>query len=76
MTILLLAAPLGGLLTLLLYLVIFLVVAGLIFWCVRALSAAFGIPEPIKTVIIVVLVIIFVIALLYFLLNSTLIGRI
>ena len=73
---LLLVAPIGGMLTLLIYLVVFLIVAGLVFWCVRALSAAFGIPEPIKTVIIVALVIIFVIALLYFLLGAGGLGRI
>lgn len=76
MALLLLVAPIGGMLTLLIYLVVFLIVAGLVFWCVRALSAAFGIPEPIKTVIYVALVIIFVIALLYFLLGSAGLGRI
>lgn len=60
----------GGLLALLIYLIIFLIVAGLIFWAVTKLSAAFGVPEPIKTVIIVLLVVICVIALLYFLLGS------
>jgi hypothetical protein len=36
----------------------------LIFWAVNKLSAAFGIPEPIKAVIIVILVIIVVLLLL------------
>lgn len=67
---LLIAPPLTGLLGLLIYLVVFLVVAGLIFWCVQRLSAAFGIPEPVKSVIIVAVVIIFVISLLYFLVGG------
>jgi hypothetical protein len=69
---LLLLAPIAatGLLTLLVYLIVFLVVAGLVFWAVRALCGAFGIPAPIQTVITVVLVVICVIALLYFLLGN------
>lgn len=66
---LLLTSP-ASLLGLLLYLVIFLIVAGLIFWAVNRLSTAFGIPEPIRTVIIVALVIIIVIGLIYFLLGG------
>lgn len=70
MTMLLLfAAPLG-LLTLLIYVVVALIVLGLLWWAVTRLSAAFGIPEPIKTVIIVLLVIICVIAILYALLGN------
>lgn len=67
---LLLAVPATGLLGLLIYIVVLLIVAGLIFWAVNKLSAAFGIPEPIKTVIIVALVIIVVIGLLYVLLGA------
>lgn len=65
-------APLaaGGLLGLLLTVVVILVVLGLLFWAVTRLSAAFGIPEPIKSVIIVILVIICVIALLYALIGG------
>ena len=37
-------------------LLVFLIVVGLVFWSVRALSGAFGIPAPIVTVIQVVLV--------------------
>ena len=65
---LLLALP--NLITLLIWLVVFLVIAGLIFWAVNRLSAAFGIPEPIRTVIIVALVIICVVVLLSFLLGA------
>ena len=68
--ILLALPPLEGLLGLLIYLIVFLVIAGLIFWCVQKLSAAFGIPEPIKTVIVVARVVIFVISLLYFLIGG------
>ena len=68
MTLLLLALP--NLIALLIYLVVFLIVAGLIFWAVNKLSAAFGIPEPIRTVIIVALVIICVVVLLSFLLGA------
>lgn len=64
-----LAAPaIGGLLMLLVYIVIFLIVVGLLFWCINRLSAAFGIPEPIRTVIIVLFVIIVIIALVLWLL--------
>lgn len=45
-------------------LLVFLIVIGLAFWGVRAISAAFGIPAPIVTVIQVVLVIICVLYLL------------
>jgi len=69
MPLLLIVAP-TALLTVLIYVVVFLIVAGLIFWAVNKLSAAFGIPEPIKTVIIVLLVIICVVAVLYFLLGN------
>lgn len=36
---------------------VFLIILGVVFWAVRALSAAFGIPPPIVTVIYVVLVV-------------------
>jgi hypothetical protein len=39
-------------------LLVLIVVIGVAFWAVKALSAAFGIPEPIRTVIIVLLVIV------------------
>jgi uncharacterized protein YhhL (DUF1145 family) len=45
-------------------LIVFLVVAGLLFWVVRTLSGAFGIPAPIVTVIQVVLVVVIVLYLL------------
>lgn len=70
MTLLLLTASPMGMITLLIWLVVFLIVAGLIFWSVNKLSAAFGIPEPIKTVLIVILVIVIVAGLLYFLLGN------
>ncbi len=38
-------------------LLIFLIILGVIFWAVRALSGAFGIPAPIVTVIYVLLVV-------------------
>jgi|KBSSwiStaDraftv2_1062776.scaffolds.fasta_scaffold818335_2 hypothetical protein len=70
---LMLFAPLaaGGLLTLLIYVIVLLIIGGLIFWAVNKLSAAFGIPEPIRTVIIVLLVVIIVIGLVYVLLGAT-----
>lgn len=55
----------GGLITLLVWLIVVLVTAGLIFWCVNRLSAAFGIPAPIVAVIQVVLVVAVVIVVLY-----------
>lgn len=67
---LLLALPASGLLGMLIYLVVLLIVAGLIFWAVNRLSAAFGIPEPIRTVIIVILVIFIVLSLLYVLMGG------
>jgi len=42
----------------------FLIIIGLVFWAVRALSGAFGIPQPIVTVIYVVLVIVCVMYLM------------
>jgi len=39
-------------------LLIALVIIGVIFWAVRALIGAFGIPDPIATVIYVILVLI------------------
>lgn len=65
--ILLLGAPaLGGMVTLLIVLVIFLLVAGVLFWAVQRLCAAFGVPEPIRTVIIVLFVLIVVIGIVYY----------
>lgn len=63
------AAPLG-LLSLLIYVIVALVILGLLWWAVTRLSAAFGIPEPVKSVIIVALVVICVIAILYFVLGG------
>lgn len=65
MLLLLLPAGIGGLLTLLLYVVVFLIIVGLLFWSVNKLCAAFGIGEPIHTVLVVGLVIIVVIGLIY-----------
>lgn len=45
-------------------LLVMLIVVGLIFWAVRALSGAFGIPQPIQTVIYVILVVFVVLWLL------------
>lgn len=45
-------------------LLVFLIIIGLIFWAVRTLSGAFGIPAPIVTVIQVILVVIVVLYLL------------
>jgi hypothetical protein len=45
-------------------LIVFLIILGVAFWAVRALSAAFGIPPPIVTVIYVILVILAVVWLL------------
>jgi hypothetical protein len=45
-------------------LLVLLIIIGLVFWAVRAISAAFSIPAPIVTVIYVVLVIFVVLYLL------------
>ena len=45
-------------------LLVFLIIIGLVFWAVRALAGAFGIPEPIVTVLYVVIVIVAVLYLL------------
>jgi len=45
-------------------LLVALILIGLLFWGVRAISAAFGIPQPIVTVLYVVLVILVVVWLL------------
>jgi uncharacterized membrane protein YwzB len=37
--------------------IVFLIILGVIFWAVRSLSGAFGIPAPIVTVIYVLLVV-------------------
>lgn len=68
---LLLAGPaLGGLLALLIYVVVFLIVVGLLFWCINRLCGAFGVPEPIRTVVIVVFVIIVILSLLVLLFGT------
>lgn len=66
---LLAAAPLG-LLWLLIYVVVALVIMGLLWWAVNRLSTAFGIPEPLKSVIIVALVIVCVVLILLMLLGG------
>jgi uncharacterized protein YhhL (DUF1145 family) len=43
---------------------IFVIIIGVIFWAVRVLSSAFGIPQPIQTVIMVLLVVICLIYIL------------
>jgi hypothetical protein len=45
-------------------LLVFLIVVGLLFWAVKAISGAFGIPPPVVVVIQVILVIL---AILYIL---------
>ena len=45
-------------------LLVVLIIVGLVFWAVRAISGAFGIPAPIVTVIYVILVIVVVLYLL------------
>jgi len=60
----------GGLITLLIWLVVTLIICGLIFWAVGKLSAAFGIPAPVVTVIQVLLVVIVVVVILYALLGA------
>lgn len=67
--ILLLSSPLT-LFAPLIWAVLFVIVAGVIFWAVNKLSAAFGLPEPVKSVLIVILVVVCVIALVYYLLGS------
>lgn len=53
-------------------LVVFLIIIGLAFWAVKALSGAFGIPAPIVVTIQVILVIFVV---LYLLQNLTGVGN-
>lgn len=45
-------------------LLVLVIILGVAFWAVRALSAAFSIPEPIRTVILVLLVIVALIVVL------------
>lgn len=45
-------------------LIVFLIVIGLLFWVVRTLSAAFGLPPQVTQVLYVVLVVIVVLYLL------------
>lgn len=49
---------------LLISLLVFLIIIGLVFWAVRALSGAFGIPGPVVTVIQVILVVVCILYLL------------
>ena len=55
-------------LSLLLTLVVILVVAGLVYWALTTLAAAFGLPAQVTAVLQVLLVILVVIALLSYLL--------
>lgn len=48
----------------LLSLLVTLIVIGLVFWAVRALLAAFGIGDPIATVVYVLLVVVVILYLL------------
>lgn len=48
----------------LLYLLVFLIVGGLLFWAIKTVCAAFGVPPPIVAVINVVFVIFIVLAIL------------
>ena len=45
-------------------LLVFLIVIGIVFWAVRAISAAFKVPEPITTVVYVLLVLVAVLYIL------------
>lgn len=54
----------AALLSLILTIVVIIILIGLVFWAVRRLSGAFGIPAPLQASIEVVLVVILVIALL------------
>jgi hypothetical protein len=49
-----------------------LIILCLVFWCIRTLLAAFGVGEPISTVVMVVFVIIVVLWLLQFIGGFTL----
>ena len=57
MILLLLAGP-TALLSLVIWIVVALIIMGVLFWAVNKLSAAFGIPDPIRTVVIVLLVLV------------------
>jgi hypothetical protein len=48
----------------LLSILIFLIIIGVVFWAARALMAAFGIGDPIATVVYVLLVVVVIVALL------------
>lgn len=51
-------------LSLLLSLVVLVIVAGLLYWAIGALAAAFGLPAQVTTVLQVLLVIVIVIVLI------------
>jgi Kef-type K+ transport system membrane component KefB len=71
---LLLLAPiaLGGIVTLLVYIVVICLVAWLFYWLINYI----GPPEPIKKIAVVILVVVFVIVLLYLLLGAVpMLGR-
>lgn len=69
MTSLLLFAPSAiALLWFVIYIIAFVAIVGLLFWAVNRLCAAFGISEPIRSVIIVGLVVLCVaVFVIYFL---------
>lgn len=69
---LLFLAPMSplALFAVLLFAVAFVLVFGAIFWAVKRLSAAFGIGEPLTSILVVVLVLIAVFTLLYFLVSN------
>lgn len=62
---LLLAASPLALLWLVIYVVVALIVLGLLYWAANKIMTAFGVGDPIRTVVIVLLVIIVVIFILY-----------
>ncbi len=50
-------------------LVVYLIIAGLIYWAVTAILAVVPLPEPIRTVINVVMIVILVLIVVYALLS-------
>lgn len=48
----------------LLGLLVALIVVCLVFWCVQQLTAAFNVPQPVRTVILVLLVVIVIVWLI------------
>ncbi len=50
--------------------ILFVMLVGLAYWAVNKLCLAFGIGEPIKSVVIVVIVVVAVLSLAYFLISN------